>query len=1178
MVERMKKRALRKEFYMEIRRTLNRFLSIFLITMLGVAFFAGIRAAKPDMQLSADSFYDEANLMDIQVLGTLGMTRADAEAIAQVEGVKEVMPYYSVDMFCVLEDDQINVEVDSWPEKMNYMTLKEGRRPENAGECLADERLVTNGLLAVGDTLTLKSGTDTDTEDILASETFTVVGTVSSPIYLSLERGTTSIGDGTLDGFLVLEEEAFSLDYYTSVCLTVEGASELTSYTDAYDDWVDEVVERVEAIADARCELRYAEVQQEGRDAIAEAEQELADAEQELADAEQELTDGRQELADAKTELADGYQELLDGEQELADGRRELADAKAKVGNGWIQADRGRKQIKGAEDALAEGKTEYEAGLAEYEAGRTQYEAGLAEVEAGYEQLNYEENYALLTSSKASVEAGLTEARAGLNKMTEAETQYEALQAAAQAGALSQEQQAALAALQAQIEDAAWNANKTALETTIASLEENQRTIEENLAQLGAGKARLDAGAAQLAESKQQLDAAKLQLAEAKSQLDAGQKAVDAGNKQIGQAVSQLCEAEDEITEGEQELLEGEQELADGWQEYYDGEQKLADAEQELADGEAEYADAKAEADEEMADARVKIADAKQELEDLELPEWYVLDRQYLYAYVDYGQNADRIGAIGEVFPVLFFLVAALVCLTTMTRMVEEERTQIGTLKALGYSKGDIAAKYILYALISSLLGSLAGLAAGQKVLPYIIITAYQILYVNLPEVLTPLSLQYSVMATAAAVLCTTAAAWGACYKELFAVPAELMRPASPKAGRRVLLERLNLIWRHLNFSQKATVRNLMRYKKRFLMTVFGIGGCMALLLVGFGVKDSISFIGTGQFGSIFTYDSVIAYDDEATREEKDALLTSLGEDERIESGEQMLETALDAEANGTTKSAYLIVPSRTENLDQYIVLRDRLSHEEYSLDSDGIIITEKLSDLLDVSEGDTIVLKEDDTSRAEAVVEHIVENYYMHYIYMDEVLYEQLFGEEPEWNMVFTQDTVTDTAAEELMQSEYMGYDAVAGVTFVSGTADYIDDMLQSMDGIIWVLVFCAGLLAFVVLYNLNNINISERKRELATLKVLGFFDGEVSSYVNRENVMLTLIGIVAGVFLGTGLHQFVIQTAETDTMMFGRTIELHSYIYSILLTLVFAVIVAVVMHFKLKKINMVESLKSVE
>lgn len=1120
----MRKKALRKDFYMEIRRTLNRFLSLLLITALGVAFFSGVRASKPDMQLSADAFYDESKLMDLRILGTLGLTEEDLEAVRSLEGVEEVMGSYAVDMFGFLEEERLNLQILSCPQEMNLLKVHEGRLPEREGECLVDEKLISGGRCKIGDRLTLRSATDMETGEILKEESFQVVGAGSSPYYMSLERGNTSIGNGTLDGFLVIPKESFSMNYYTQLCVTAQGARELRCYTQEYDDLADALVEEIEAISDERCQLRYLEVQKEAREKIGEAEEEVADGERKLSDAKKELEDARGKLTDAKAELADGEKELADGERELSQKEQELLDAKKEVADGWAE-------LLKAQDKLVRATIDIEKGY-------QQYQEKKAELEAGYQALRpYEEQLQTL-------EGTLLQLQEGEEGLRQALLQLEAAQ------------------------DPSLEPQKAALTAQLAALGQQREECEAGLGQLRPAVEKMQA----------ELSQGQAALQEGKAALDEGNAQVEAGNREAYQAELKLKEAEEEIAEGEKKLADGRKELAEGRRELIEAQKKVEDAEKELLDGEAEYEKARLENEEKLADGKKKIADAKEELADLEVPEWFVLDRQYIPTYVDYGQNADRIGAIGEVFPVIFFLVAALVCLTTMTRMVEEERTQIGTLKALGYGRGAIASKYLLYALLSSLLGSLLGLVTGQKLLPTVIISAYKILYTDLPDILTPLNLEYSLTATAAAVFCTTAAALAACYKELYSVPAKLMRPAAPKAGKRVFLERLPFLWKRLNFSRKAAVRNLIRYKKRFFMTIFGIGGCMALLLVGFGLKDSILYIGKGQFGAVFTYDASIVLDTEASQEEKEELLSMVEGEGRITHAMELLETALTAEAGGVEKSAYLIVPKDSRDLSYYIHLQDRASGEAYELPKEGIVVSEKLASLLKLSEGDRLILKEDDTSRAEAVVAHITENYFMHYIYMDASYYEELFEKELSWNALFTRNGSVEEEFEKQLQADLMENPAVSAVTFTSGTAQRVADMLKSMDLIIYVLVIAAGLLAFVVLYNLNNITINERKRELATLKVLGFFDREISAYVNRENVILTFLGAAAGVFLGIFLHRFVIVTAETDTLMFGRVITGKSYLYSLILTFVFSAAVNGAMYVKLRRIDMVESLKSVE
>ena len=1102
----MKKQALHKDFTMEIRRTPHRFGSIFLIVALGVAFFSGIRATEPDMRFSADAFYDRSALMDIRVLGDLGMTDEDVEAIRRVEGVQAAVPEYSCDVQWKQESDVRNVRLMSLDETINRISVTEGRLPETTAECLMDQRLAQMTGTKPGDVIPLCTGDDTPLEDRIATEQVTVVGIGTTSLYLSLERGTTAIGDGALDGFLVLRPEAFTMEAYTQIAVTVEGAAAETCYTDAYDAVVDRVQERLEAIAEERCALRYAQVQTEARDKIAQGNADIAEAKAKLSDARQELTDGEEKLSDARDTLVSHERDLADGRQKVNDAQTQLADGEQQLADGWEAYEDGVAQAVDGMDELKESQQQ----LAD---ARTQLENGYAQIDDGL----------------AQIQAGL--------------------------GALDGQEQAILS----------------------QELPEEQRQAA--LAQIAAGRQALQAQQGELQQQRTQLDGQEAFLAEKEAQWRQG-------NDEIHRALEELRQARETLEEKEQELADGRQKLSDARKELTDGEQKLsdargelADAEQELADGQREFAEKSQDAEKDIADGEQKLSDAQEALDDLEVPEWYVLDRNTLETYVEYGQNADRIGAIGKVFPVIFFLVAALVSLTTMTRMVEEQRTQIGTMKALGYERLDIAGKYVCYALLASVLGSMLGCVVGQKLLPAVIIQAYKIMYNNLPDVLTPMNPGYSLLASFLAVACTVLAALSACWRELRSVPAVLMRPEPPKAGKRVLLERVGWLWRRLNFSQKSTVRNLMRYKKRFFMTIFGIGGCMALLLVGFGVRDSLVCIGDVEFGQIRKYDAVLTMEKDCSRTAAEKLEEVLRQDARITGMMRAEEKAVDvsSEAAQTERSAYLIVPADRQ-LENFITLRQRTDGTPLSLSGDGIVITEKLAKLLHVQVGQTVFLKEDDTSRHAVKITGITENYFMHYMYMSPALYESIYGNQPDFQEIFLDTTSSETDFEDALRTDYMEQEAVAAVSFLSGTSARVRDMLRSMDTLIYVLVISAGLLAFVVLFNLNHINITERRRELATLRVLGFYEEEVSQYVFRENVVLTVIGAVVGAGLGMVLHRFVIMTAEIDTMMFGRQIAGLSFVYSILLTFLFSGIVNVGMHVTLKKINMVESLKSVE
>ena len=526
----------------------------------------------------------------------------------------------------------------------------------------------------------------------------------------------------------------------------------------------------------------------------------------------------------------------------------------------------------------------------------------------------------------------------------------------------------------------------------------------------------------------------------------------------------------------------------------------------------------------------------------------------------------------------MFFLVAALVSLTTMTRMVEEERTQIGTLKALGYSKLAIAGKYMGYALLATVSGSIVGILIGQKIFPYIIVTAYQIVYPHIPNIVIPYHLGYSLAAGAAAIACTMAATIFACGRELVAQPAELMRPEAPKVGKRVLLERIPFIWNRLNFTWKSTIRNLMRYKKRFFMTVFGIGGCMALMLVGYGLKDSIVDIAVYQYGRIQTYDIMTLIDEEIGEDEKAELDQLLAKDKRVSGFMDGYMKNTDITHGEEKMDLYVYVPSTLENLDQFVRFNYRKSGETFKLGEKDAVLTEKAAKMLGVSKGDTVQVKLDENRMVDVTITDICENYLEHYLYIAPQLYKELTGEEAEYNCIFTciDDAYTDDL--EAVGQDFLNHNGILSVMYTNNMEQRLEDMIGTLDDVIIVLIISAGMLAFVVLYNLNNININERKRELATLKVLGFYDGEVAAYVFRENVLLTLIGALAGVFIGKFLHLFVIQTVEVEICMFGRNIDFSSFVFSILFILLFSFTVNAVMYFKLKKINMVESLKSVE
>lgn len=1355
-------KALRKEFWMEIRKSKSRFISILLIVALGVAFFSGIQASSPDMRYSGDAYYDESSLMDIKVVGTMGLTSDDVSSIESIDGIESAEGAWSADVMCGEGQKQKVLHIESINDTVNKLDVQEGRLPEKSGEIFLDSTFASSNEYKVGDKVALREEGDSP---VLVTTEYTVVGTGRSPLYISFNRGNTTLGTGEVNGFGYVLPEDFDQEIYTQIYVTVHGAKGLTSYTDGYENLIVKIKDRVENIADDRCQIRLAAVKADAQEEIndaqkklddgkKEADEKLADAKEELDKGEKDLEDGRKEyedgksqLEDAKTELADGKKQLEDAKTELTDGKNQLEDAKAQLADGKSQLESARSQLSSSKSQLDTARSQLDDGWSQVNAAKAQLADGQAQLDSAQKQVTsglaeleenqktLDENKAKLADGKAQIEAGeqqleaakqtlttkqseldqskaeiiagqqqIESTRTQLNaqkqqitdglsqvsageaqlqdgisalesakaQLTELQSQLEIVRAsynaalenpdasqeeidilAAQVSAL--EEQEAAVSQQIQASEAQIESQRQQLAATRSELESGLAAVEDGLSQLSqkeselnagreqitAGQAEIDAGWIQIQEQENTLAASKAEIEAGEQELEKGQKQLKAAKKKLNKAqkeidsnaetlaagqaeldanvaklndneaqyasgleqynsgARQIAENEAKLTSGEQEIAENEAKLADGEKEIADNEKKLADGEKEitdnekklqdaakdlkkgekdLADGKKEYEDAKKDAEDEIAENQQKLNDAKKELEDLEMPEWMVTDREALPEYTDYGDNADRLRNIGQVFPVIFFLVAALISLTTMTRMVEEQRTQIGTLKALGYKKSAIAAKYICYAFFATLLGSVLGMLIGEKIIPYIIITAYGIMYHN---VANTISIDYqpgfALIASAASVVCTVGATLFASGKELQETPASLMRPPAPKEGKRVLLERLTFIWKHLSFSWKSTIRNLFRYKKRLIMTVFGIAGSMGLMLVGFGIQDSISDIAAIQYRELQHYDGMVIEDSDATEEEHAELFEYMKENEQIAHCNRVQMTKISAPKGSSSVSIYLFVPESLSEFAKDVTLKNRITGETYELTDEGAAISEKTASLLGLKVGDMIPLKKGD-KEYKVRVAVITENYMSHYLYMTPRVYEQTFGEKPEYeNIVFTmQEDCKDDL--EMAGSRILANPGALSISYTSSLASQVDRMLSTLDAVILVLIVSAGMLAFVVLYNLNNINITERQRELATLKVLGFYDGEVSQYVLRENVILTVLGIMFGAVFGILIHRYVITTVEVDAVMFGRNIKPLSFLYSGILTSIFSIVVNGVMHFKLKTIDMVESLKSVE
>lgn len=1227
----MRKKALHKDIRQEIKRTLPRFLSLFLMSALGVSFFSGVRASMPDMLSTTDGYLDDTGLFDLQAVSTMGLQEEDLEAVLDTEGVQEAELSYSSDYLCDSEGEQYVVHLMAQSD-MAKCQAEEGRLPEKADEIFLDTELAQALGCQIGDKITLyEEEQEGDKPEGLAYGEFEITGIGSSPMYLSINRGSASVGNGQVTGFAVVLPEAFDMEVYTQMNIRLEGAGTLECYSDEYKELVSSVQDTLEETAGVQCQWRYDQIYDE--------------AQGELADARAELEDGRataqQELADARKTLDDGWAKVNDGEKQLADGKQQLADSEAQLNQSQQEIDDAKAQMESAKAQAEDGAAQVSAGWAEIEANEAQLndseqllsekkaelEQGAAELEAGKAQLSAQEE--VLNQSQSELEAGktqLAQMEGALETLRTAVSEQEGAigglesQAAAIQGQIDQ-LQASLGTssdpenpdgdssndeeILAQIGEL--EAQKAALETEIQNL---TVSLEETRAQLSAQETALTPqiqqlqqviaqGEAQLSEGRNQLETARAQLEESEAQITAGREEIAQGEAAIAQgrqeleaAKAQLQAAQAEVDSGQAQIAAYEQQIADGEAQIASGraqleearaqlpeqEQELADARKELEDGEADYLEGKEEAEAQIADGEQQIADAEAELADLEQPEWYLNTRDDVVE--DYGEmedNAAQIGAIGRVFPLMFFLVAALVSLTTMTRMVEEQRGHIGTMKALGYSKKDIAMKYLFYAGSATLSGGAVGILVGQKLFPYVIQVSYGIMYDCLKQPDIPYRPVFAIQAMLISFVCIMLATGLSCMNELRESPAELMRPAAPKVGKRVLLEYIPLIWKRLNFTTKSTFRNIFRYKKRLFMTIFGISATMALLVTGFGLRDSIIDLAEIQYDNIQLYDAMITFS--GTDEEKKDLGQWLEDEKDVAASTMVHMEMVDVSTEEGNGEVYLCVPENKEDFQTMTVLQNRTSEEVYTLDGEGILLTEWMADTLGVSAGDSITMeKEDGSSSQEVQVMGVVENYIMNYAYMSPQYYEKIYGEPAEFEVMYAEFTPEGQERENELGSEILQQPGVYNVSYTSDTKREINDMLQALVLVIIVLIVTAALLAFVVLYNLNNVNITERRRELATLKVLGFYDQEVAAYVYHENIILTLMGIVVGVGLGTLLHQYIIHTIRVDMVMFGQHVSLVSFLISTVLTAVFSAFVNFVMYFKLKEINMVESLKSVE
>ncbi len=1128
---------LRRSAFREIRSSLGRYLAIIAIVALGVGLFAGLRVSKTAMVKTADVYIHELGLFDYRLVSTVGYDEDDVAAFAKLEGIHAAEGAFSADVLTEREGQgEIVLRAHSLSTDMNAVSLVAGRLPESDQECVADARFFTEA--DIGTSISISNLNDEDTRDLFRFEEYQIVGLANSVYYLNYERGSTSLGAGSISAFIYLPYGGFDVDYFTDVYLQLEDSGYI--YSEEYDAAVDAMEEPVTAAAEERADVRYHKVLDDAETEIADAERELADGWEEY-DSEKEKAE--KELADARQELEDGALEIEENEQKLEDAKAELETGKADLEEGW---------------------QEYEEGLAEYEQQRADAEEELKNAEEQLLDSREQVNDGLIQIAEAdldSAEEELDQSREMVELLSS--TYQDALYKLA-AGTFGPDDLAELAAVFAQF---GYTFPENSQEMTEAELEETLYMLG---MEVDRAENELAAGEAQLAEAREQEE----ELYRAQAEIEQGFAELQ---KSREEAEQQFAEAEAELEDAYADLLAGEQELADAEVEISDGEQELAEAKQTLADGWKEYEDAKAEADEKLADAyqelldgEEELAEARQDLAEVEQPDVYVMDRSTNVGYVCFESDTDIIEAVSRVFPVFFFFVAALVCITTMTRMVDEQRTQIGVLKALGYTNFAIMSKFMIYSGSASLIGSVIGFIGGSIVFPIVLWHVYGIMY-GFADIILIFDNQLAIWMTLAFLFCALGATWLACKNELADVPAELIRPKSPKSGKRVLMERIPFLWNRMKFLHKVSVRNIFRYKKRLIMMILGIGGCTALLITGFGMRDSVKEVAAYQFDEISLYDYSVTFSQNADEETEQELLEA--GDGTIDDLMLLHESTMDLLGENETKSVNVVVSDGS--VDGFLSLHNESGEITYPGPGE-IAICDALTDRLDIEIGDQITLRTSDMESLEVTVSAVFQNYVFYYVYLDAQTCLDQWGYVPEYKTGYV--NVKDGFDVHASAAKVMNLENVTSVSASLDLRERIDNMMSSLDYIVLLIVFCAAMLALVVLYNLTNINIMERIREIATIKVLGFYANETASYVFRENIILTIMGALVGLVLGKLLHYYVMSQIRIDMISFDIRIEPLSILLSIGLTFLFTLLVNLLMNIKLDKINMAESLKSIE
>lgn len=1199
---------------------MKRFMALAVIAALGVCMMTGLTAACDDLRYTADDFYDKQNLFDIMVVSTMGLTDEDVEVLSKIESIEAVEGAYSETVYTSVKGltKQATVNVISQKD-INMPYILEGEMPLRSDEIVVTQKYMMESGKHLGDKLIIEEdmddSEDSEEEDLEAdTETseeeddrfeldlekeyepkdeeeseeedldieveedeeepnflvteYTIVGVVIDATDINSQEGAVAFrANNVTDYTFFVRPDAVTYDIFTAIYITLTGTDELRCYTDEYEARVDEVVTILEEEIKAdREQARYDEVTGEAYDKVDDAESEMND----------KLANAEKDILDAKLEIEDGWSELLDRKNELLDGENELEEAERKLQKAQRELERAERELAATEKELEAGWEELEAGEALLEEGEKAIEEAETTLNESEETLNeteeqlpdrFESTRKLLNSQLNSVKLDIIEVENEIEKLEKEieslKAQQIELEAKESAGTINGIERIQLLEIRTDLAE-----KETTLELRkqeLVNLQDQQEAYSEALEDLN--EQEQDAYQ-QIEDGRKEIADGRKEIADGKAELEKNKQDLETGRKELEDAQKEFDDAKQEVQDGWDSLEEGWDELEDAYLDIADGKAELEEGEAEFEDGKQKYEEGVKEFLDRKEEALDKIADAKQEIADLKMTSWYISTRTALSGYANVKTDAQCIESIGNAFPILFMTVAILISLTTISRMVEEDRGLIGTYKALGFTDREIRRKYSIYALLACLVGGALGLILGFIVLPEIIFIVFGVMY-QFTDYILAFNWLYGIGSILLFIIGIVGAAIVSCESELRHMPAMLMRPKAPKNGSRVLLERVTPVWSRLSFLNKVTARNLFRYKKRLFMTLFGIAGCTSILLAGFTIRDTVTRLMPLQYEVTYNFDVMIVSDD------NEALMEYLDDNKVRAYINPMISNIKVINEDGREESVQLIVVPNDESLRGYIQLIDR-DGNKVNLEDDMVLSTINVAEVQGYDKGDTITLQNMDLLNAEVEVSEIVMNYLGNAIYMTENTYAEYF-DEFEANGAYVMLNKGVGSHEEYAKA--MGQkDHILSAISVEGFLSNFDNVFRIINMVVVIIITLAAALAFTVLFTLSTTNISERERELATIKVLGFFDREVHLYVNKETLILTTIGILIGMPLGKAFGIWLMSILKMPSIYFADHLAPISYLYAAVMAIIFAFIVNKITDKSLDRIDPVEALKSIE